>query len=506
MNNCFHLVFNCLLGLALVTGITSSLAADGHTNLLLVICDEMRGDDMRHAGNDDVRTPYLDRLAAEGVAFSRAYANCPVCTPSRASLLTGVHAVHHQAISNDIPIRTDLPTLGTTLSEAGYANGFIGKWHMDGIPRSRFTPPGPRRLGFNSFWAVYNCHHEYYNGRYYSNAPKIVKIDGYEPVGQTTLAIEFMERHRKDPFSMVLSWGPPHGPLDQVPDHYKQLYDPAKIKLRPNVKPDQIGRWALACAIDPLHPTEQVKTRYDGDIEQRIRESIACYYAHITALDDQIGRLLDALTRLQLDQNTIVVFTADHGSMHWSHGRIRKQQPWEESIRIPMLIRAPGKLPAGKVSDKLIGIVDLAPTLLDLMGQQVPEQMTGRRLAAAVRGEQPAPTSLLLGVPVPVDGVTEEGVERAWRGIRTPRHTYARWQDGSSWVLYDNEADPYQLQNLVNDPNAAALRDRLEAELEKALERDRDPFLPWQEHLRRAGMIEQWNRREGPQSPRRIET
>ena len=180
------------------------------------------------------------------------------------------------------------------------------------------------------------------------------------------------------------------------------------------------------------------------------------------------------------------------------------KQPWEECIRIPLVMRAPGLLPAGESSDVLTGVVDVTPMLLDLMGLDVPASMSGNRLAAAVRGEQPPPKSLLFGVPVPVDGVTDEGVAFSWRGIRTPRHTYARWQNGSGWVLYDNQADPFQLNNLVDEPVTAELRAELESKLQRMLQVDGDPFLTWQDHLRRAGMVQQWNLREGPNSPRRI--
>ena len=453
---------------------------------------------MGHVGNPDVRTPHMDRLAAEGVSFSSAISNCPVCTPARGSILTGMRALKHHAIANDVPIRTDLPTIGTMLRDAGYVTGYIGKWHLDGLPRHGFIEPGPRRLGFDAHWAVHNCAHDYFNGRYHLDTPEVHKIEAYEPVGQTDLAIRFMERHRRDPFALALSWGPPHGPLELVPDEYRDRYDPARLTLRPNVVPTKTEKWSLACAAPPWHPAGEVRTRFDGDVEQRIRESIACYYAQITVLDDCLARLLEALERLGLADDTVVVYTADHGSMHWSHGRIRKQQPWEEVIVVPLLVRAPGRLPAGKSSGVLTGLVDLTPTMLDLLGRPVPEEMDGISVALAVLGKAPSPPSVLFGTPVPVDGVTEEGVDRGWRGVRTDRHTYACWEDRSGWVLYDNRKDPYQLNNLIDDPDAAGLRSRMNAELKRQLERAGDEFLPWQEHIRQLGVVQEWNLREGP--------
>ena len=465
-------------------------------NLLFVFSDEMRGADLGHAGNPDAQTPHADRFAATGVSFVNAIANCPVCTPSRGSMLTGRHPLAHHALSNDVPIRTDLPTLGTLLRDAGYATGYIGKWHLDGLPRFRFTPPGPRRLGFDDFWAVWNCHHDYFKGTYYRDTPEVQRITGYEPFAQTDMAIEFMEQQQTRPFALALSWGPPHGPLELVPDEFRRRVDPAQLTLPPNIDPDTMPRWALSIAVPPWAPEPGVTTRFDGNPEQRIRESLACYYAGITALDVCFGRLLDSLERLGLADNTVVVYTSDHGSMHWSHNRIRKQQPWEETIRVPLLIRAPEQLPCGQSSEVLASTVDLLPTVLELLGEPIPASLDGISVRDAVAGTGPAPESVLIGVPVPVDGVTEEGVGRAWRGVRTARHTYARWEDGETWVLYDNSQDPYQLNNLADTEPAAALQKQLDDVLNRQLAQNDDPFLPWEDCLRACGLTAEWNLRE----------
>ena len=466
-------------------------------NLLFVLADEMRGQDMHHVGNKDVHTPYMDYLASEGVSFTNAIANCPVCTPSRGTIFTGLHALRHGAVTNDIPIRTDIPSIGSLLHDAGYATGYIGKWHLDGLPRYRFTPPGPRRLGFDEYWAVWNCSHNYFNGRYYGDTPEAVEIPGYEPDGQTDLAIRFIERYHKDPFALVLSWGPPHGPLELVPAQYRKQYDSDRINLRPNVKPSEIEQWTLACAVPPWNQTKRDTVIDERYIQRAIRESMAYYYAAITALDRNLGRLLSVLERLNLVENTVVVFTSDHGGMHWSHGRIRKQQPWEESIRVPLIIRAPGRLPKGKLSPVLVGLVDLAPTLLDILGQHIPEEMDGISILPYISGGmKQLPQSIVIGMPVPVDGVVYEGVNQGWRGLRTMRYTYARWENGNSWVLYDNQTDPYQLNNIVNEPDAFNLRREMEERLQRQLESIQDEFLPWDEHVRQLGITEEWNWRE----------
>ena len=469
---------------------------DRPPNLLLVFGDEMRWHDMGHAGNSEVHTPNIDCLATQGVSFSRAVANCPVCTPSRGTMLTGLHAHKHGALSNDVPIRTDVPTLGTVLRDAGYATGYIGKWHLDGMPRNRFTPPGPRRLGFDHYWAVWNCHHDYFHGKYYEDTPEVHTIRGYEPDTQTEMAIDFMRRHRQDPFALALSWGPPHGPLELVPDRYRLRYEPGELTLRANVMPENIGRWTLACAAKAFRSTSSTDSDSSPDIEHRIRESIADYYAAITALDADLGCLLAALRQLELEDSTVVIFTSDHGSMLWSHGRIRKQQPWMETVLVPFVISAPGQMPAGLRTDKLVGLVDLLPTALELLGQEIPEGIDGKSVCKAVLGEEPGAESAFLGVPVPVDGITQEGVDRGWRGVLTDRFTYACWEDGRGWVLYDNEKDPYQMSNLIDDSEALTLQARMDDVLRRCMEQVGEDFSPWQEYLRRSGVVHEWNMRE----------
>ena len=436
-------------------------------NLLFVFADQMRGQAMGCRGNKEIKTPHLDQLASEGVLFSNAFSNCPVCTPSRGSLLTGLYPLSHKAIVNDMPIlTTNIPSIGKILKKAGYRTGYIGKWHLDGIPRDKFTPPGERRLGFD-YWAVWECHHQYFQGRYYGDTSEIKNIEGYEPEGQTDMAINFIRQNKKEPFCLFLSWGPPHNPYELVPDKYKRLYSIDFITPRPNCK--------------------------DVDIQDIIN-----YYAAITALDENFGRLMKTLDNLGLKKNTIVVFTSDHGDMLWSQGVIKahKEQPWEESISVPLIIRYPEVIPENVQLDTLISSVDLVPTLLGLMNFPVPETMQGQDLSPIIRGEERGgPDSVFLMEIVPSIPAMRQGIKE-WRGIRTKRYTYARWQDGKVWVLYDNLRDPYQMKNLADNPNYRNLRESLEKKLQSWLRKTKDDFLPWKEHIRQLNLVRLWNERE----------
>lgn len=459
-------------------------------NILLIFADQMRGMDIGIAGNVDVITPNIDRLAEEGLYFSKTYANTPVCTPSRGTLLTGLYPPSHLAITNDLPISTYVQGIGKILENAGYYVGYIGKWHLDGVPRDRFTPPGLRRLGFDDFWAVWNCSHNYFNAFYYKDTPEPISLGGYEPIGQTELTLEFIEEsiREKRPFFLALSWGPPHDPYYMVPEDYRNQYKPNQLTLRPNVNLD-IKR--LLCPEDHSHSP---------------RETIANYYAAISALDEQLGKILDFLKENKLREETIVIFTSDHGDMLWSQGMMKKEQPFEESINIPFIISWPGHIPVG-ISNALLGIVDITPSILGLIELKIPREMEGNDLSAVILGKKEAePTSVFLSEIVPVDEGYAQGIKE-WRGIRTSKYTYARWQDGEGWILYDDEEDPYQMVNLINSSRYRSIREGLERILQHWLKRTNDPFCSWEEHIKGLKLEKLWNERETymhPRNPRLI--
>ncbi len=239
--------------------------------------------------------------------------------------------------------------------------------------------------------------------------------------------------------------GPPHDPYG-APEKYAKLYDPAKLHMRPN--------W-------------QEGTPGGG------RAEIAAYDAAITAIDEQVGRLLDALEKSGRAEDTIVVFTSDHGDMLGSHGQRLKRKPWEESIRVPGIVRWPGRVAAGGTSDALVTHVDLAPTLLALCGLPVPAEMQGSDLSGVVLGRSDrGPDAAFLQIFVPFTG---DGTFQPWRGIRTDRFLYAR-TEAEPWLLYDLKNDPYELKNLAQDPARADLRAAMEAKLASWMKRTGDSW------------------------------
>lgn len=460
-------------------------------NLIFVFADQMRGMSMGCSGDPNVITPNMDKMADEGIRFSHAYANCPVCTPSRATILTGRYPIAHKTITNDLPMPESEITFGEVLKQAGYKTGYIGKWHLDGIPRDKFTPLGNARHGFD-YWAVWNCSHSYFDGKVFLDTPDVIKLEGYEPEAQTDLTLDFIRKNADNPFCVFLSWGPPHDPYYQVPEKYRQLYDPEMLKLPANIPDDSdISRAPLG----------------GKDAEGGMRRMLADYYSAITALDEYLGRIIATVDELGLAEDTIIVFTSDHGDMLFSQNSFKKQQPYEEAINIPLIVRWKGQIPSGRLSDTLFSTADFLPTLLSLMNIEHPKGIEGFDLSWVLNREKgDEPDSVFLMDLVPMDEGIRLGIDE-WRGVHTKRYTYAQWLDGRDWILYDNEKDPYQLNNLINNPDIEHIKQALKAEMQKWMERTGDKGLDWRELIKSLNLTELWNTRERfmhPNDPRII--
>ena len=286
-----------------------------------------------------------------------------------------------------------------------------------------------------------------------------MKWEGYDAIAQTRDAQAYLRNRTNSskPFLLWLAWGPPHNPYETAPPRYRAMYSPDRIKLPPNVPP-----LALASA----------------------RQELAGYYAHCTALDDCFGDLLRTLEETGLATNTIVVFTSDHGDMLWSQDQQRKQRPWEESARVPMMFRptttlriTPARLTA------TINTEDVMPTLLSLCGQAIPKAVEGFDFSKAMRGgEDPSGGATVVRCVSPFGEFVRQRGGREYRAVRTAAHTFVRDLKGP-WLLYDNKADPYQLTNLVNQPAQATLQTGLDNLLQRKLAEQRDDFRPGPDYV-----------------------
>ncbi len=435
-NQCILVPKATPLACAILIALLANLAHAGpqRPSVLLIIPDQWRGQSIGCAGDPEVKTPHVDALAREGVFFRNAFANTPVCCPARAILLTGTYPHKNGMVANDLRFKESNITIAEILAEQGYRTGFIGKWHLDGGPRlPGFVPPGPRRQGF-SFWAANECSHAHFHPVYFRDTDRPIADDRFEPEVWTDRAIEFIKSTDDDPFFLIVSMGPPHDPYG-ASDQFMKMYNSEILTMRPN--------WVKGVA-------------------GAGRKEIAAYYAAITAVDEQIGRLMKALDETGRARDTIVVVTSDHGDMLGSQGARLKRKPWEESIRVPGIVRYPARIAPGRVSDAIVSHVDMAPTLLSLCGLTPPKTMQGTDLSALWLGQADhGPDSAFFQIFVPFAG---DGTPNPWRGVRTEQVMYARTERGP-WVLYDLRDDPDELKNLIDSPAHAPLLAVMEARL-----------------------------------------
>jgi len=447
-------------------------------NVILVMCDMLRAHEVGAYGNDVVRTPVLDRLAARGVRFEHAVTNNPVCQPARSSLMSGQYSRTCSVIGNSAgdPPRQERrelldPTLPELLRDQGYRTALIGKWHID---------PDPRLVGFDY---AYHCTviHRYREQLYMENGKQVGRVD-FGPDHEAERVDAWLAERAGDeqPFFLYYSPGFPHMPLaPHELERYADAYGRDEIPLRPNVFDadgvmshdefwfkiytiwDYFYRHWNGCidaAPDLGYPTDLVERPTDRVPEGfDLRELTRLYYGATTCLDDQLGRLVDSLEAQDMLDDTILVFLSDHGDNLGSHNLYNKGTLNEESIRVPMMWHCPDQL-APRVNDQQVAqIVDVAPTILGLLGLEPPAHMHGRDLSGLLRGEQEALADTAGYIECTSGAI----------GIRTPTHAYGVniAKDLAPWGLYDLTTDPYQQQDLIAAPATAELRADLHARL-----------------------------------------
>jgi arylsulfatase A-like enzyme len=437
-------------------------------NILYVFADQLRYSAVGASGNQVIRTPHLNRMAEEGAFFEQAFSSCPICSPYRCQLITGRYSHKNGVVDNEYKPRTDQVTMHQALKEVGYRTAHIGKWHLGYGP---FTEE--KRYGLDYMFAN-TCDHHHYSATYYENERGPIKTHGWSPEIETNRAMELMESYSLDgenrPFSIHIGFGPPHNhyggsphlPYDMYPGEFN-IYDPARIDLPKNV-PVPLADFA--------------------------RNEIADYYANVTALDFQMGRLFRKLEELGIIENTIVCFSSDHGDHLRSYGyggpgdrwlhyskRANKATPHEEAVHIPFIIRYPDKIKGGLRTQTMFNSVDVMPTLLSLCGVDIPEKVQGHNLSHAALGEKGyEPDSVylqILGHGWPHRGKWVG----LWRGLRTHRYTYARWKDDEYRnMLFDREKDTFEMKNLSGEKAYAKVEEEMEARLQRWIEETEDPF------------------------------
>jgi arylsulfatase A-like enzyme len=423
-------------------------------NVLYVFDDEHRYQSMPgEPYSTPVVAPNLDAFRKANFSMERCISNYPLCSPYRGVLMTGLWPYQNGITRNWIELGTNFESIGHVFDKAGYRTAYVGKWHLSGPGFDRaFIPAGPHRQGFQD-WHVWGAVNKHMNYSFTFNPDTGEKIQpmGYQATLMTDQAVQIIHEQHDKPWMMIVSWHPPHFPVNDAPAADEAYFADKRVSLRPNV---------------------QLTQHKNLRSEETITEFHRGYYAHIRAIDREFARLLKALDDTGQADNTIVIFTSDHGEMAGSHGRMFKQVPHEESSRVPFYVRYPDVTPKGKSSDTLFASIDIYPTLCGLAGIPVPPQVKGRDFSATMRGGSTPESEVVFlmnqgierneqdasntGVGSPKESQVMEGngggyAPPDFRGLRSKTHTYAVANDGL-WLLYDNVNDAYQQNNLINDP------------------------------------------------------
>lgn len=447
-----------LAGLAAGTAAARAQSAR-KPNVLFVFSDQHRACSMPGEPFNDAAAPALAELTAQGTTFTHCISNYPVCSPYRGILMTGRWPYQTGVIDNAHQLQRSEYSLGEAFRDAGYHTGYVGKWHLDarGAEGHALKPEGESRHGFREWRAWYNTNPHFDRSHTYDQKSGRQEVpSGYNATLMTDDAIGFIERNRDRPWMLVVSLNPPHPPFQDAPPELMGKYPPGDLQLRPN--------------------TRETVTKGGGGQGRATRPDLAGYNAHIEGVDREIARLAQCLEDNGLTEDTILVYTSDHGEMLGAQNRTGKRLPHDESCRVPFLVRAPGGSPALK-TDVLLGAIDIYPTLCGMAGVPVPATCVGRDLSAVVRGE-------------PVDGPEHQFLMHVqknhasggtnhpaplFRGIRTARYTYACGEIGR-WCLYDNQEDPYQQRNLADDPGRSKLMRELDGEVLDYLRQAKDRY------------------------------
>lgn len=453
-------------------------------NLLIIIADQWRGQALGFEGKEPVKTPNLDQLAEESLVLQQMVSNYPVCSPARAMLMTGKYPIKNKVYSNvnsasapfGIELQKEAVCWSDVLKANGYSNGYIGKWHLDSpyvpyVPTSNntgkvawneWTSPD-KRHGFD-YWYAYGTYDMHNKPMYWdTNASRDAfhYVNQWGPIHEADKALEYMKneggklRQSDSPFSLVISMNPPHSQYDLVPDKYYNIYKDIPLDLL--VKDANI----------PPAGTQ------NGDL---YRKEIRYYYANITGIDEQIGRILQGLKDQKIDDNTIVLIMSDHGNCLGKHSEVSKNNVFEESLKIPFIVYWKDHILPRKDNQFLGSIPDIYPTLLDLMGlkNEIPKDVDGTSYANYyLTGKGSSPSEQFILGAIMSDNTK---INTGFRGIRTADYklAYIKKNEKNEIILFDLKKDPFEINNIYSPEHK--ISKKLKSALKKWLRKTNDDF------------------------------
>ena len=429
-------------------------------NILWICTDQQRWDTVRALGNKHIRTPHLDNLCETGVAFTHAYCQTPICTPSRASFLTGYYpSTVHGCINGNERWDGAKPLITKTLADAGYDCGLSGKLHLSAA-QGRIEPrpdDGYRVFHWSHHpgddWPKGHAYADWLRGQGTSYG-ELKKKHGAIPAKfhQTTwctdCAIDFVKEQRTGPWLFSLNCFDPHPPFDP-PKEYEARFDVASLP-GPAFRPSDVEAQTRLAAVNFQTQCQDPKT-FNGKRHQ------ARYWAQIELIDENVGRLLEALDKTGQRDNTLVIFTSDHGDMAGEHGlRAKGCRFYEPLVRVPLILSWPARFKRGLRSDALVELTDIVPTLLEVNGLPVPDDMAGKSLVPILTGAA-GPHEHRDSVRSAYFCVLDGPQSRATM-VRTRRHKLVVYHGHGLGELFDMQDDPGEFTNLWDDPKHADLR------------------------------------------------
>jgi len=449
---------------------TAPATAPGRPNILFILLDDLRWDALGYAGHPHVRTPNIDRIAREGVTFKNAFCTTSLCSPSRASLLSGVYAHRHGVTNNFTEFPAGLESFPRSLQQSGYTTAYVGKYHMGE------TNDEPRP-GFDYF-VTHKGQGKYFDTEFNVNGGRREIKPGYYTTVVTDMALEWLRAdHGGKPWLLMLGHKASHSFYTPEPK-YEHAFDGVRVSYPPS---------AFELAGKPAWVTERLRTwhgiygplfewrkKFPDDRPEAVKDfenMVHAYWATILSVDDSVGRLRAWLEESGQLDNTIIVFVGDNGLLEGEHGMVDKRTMHEPSIRIPMAVRYPG-LPAGKVIEEQVLTVDMAPSLLELSGATPLTGIDGRSWVGLARRGDPAwRTSWFYYYNFEKEFPYTPNV----RGIRTSQWKYIHYPHGDGGAdrhkaeLYDLVQDPEERTNLIDSAAAAAIVDKLKGELRQLM-------------------------------------
>jgi uncharacterized sulfatase len=447
----------------------STTPSSSPLQVVLLMSDTHRWDLLGCVGTPGIRTPSLDRLAAQGLRFDRAYTTCPVCGPARSALFTGLYPHSNGEWTNSVAPAANVKTIGQRLSDRGIHCAYVGKWHLDGTDYfgdGRCPPGWDERYWYDMrrYLEEHTDADRVRSRQYDASDDPTLASDFTYAHRCSDRAIDFIEKHRGQSFFLVVSYDEPHGPF-VAPAEFSRSYADFTLPRPANLdddladKPEHHRVWSA----------EGARDRWKAGVRH------PRYFGSLTHMDQQLGRVLEAIDRCTPD--ALVLYTSDHGDLLGSHGLTGKGPAvYDEIARIPLIVRWPGRTPAGVLCPHPVSHIDLVPTILDVFGVAASKWMDGESLKTTLLDPRPRPRDAVFiefgRYEIDHDGF---GGFQPLRAIFDGRHKLAiNLLSGDE--LYDLQADPQEMRNLISSPGHAEIRDRLHDRLLDWMNQTRDPF------------------------------